>query len=135
MKNAMVFKEFIGSIHYDQGDDCFHGKIEGIDDLITFEGRSVAELKKAFREAVEDYRNICASAGKETQKSYRGTFNVRIAPELHRAAALASVRQGVTLNRFVQKAIEKRVADSRKKNGRKKGPLPEERPFTTITII
>jgi len=113
MKNIMAYKEFAGSVEYDSRDDCFHGIIEGIDDLISFEGRSVAELKRAFREAVSDYEKICAKAGKEPQKSYRGTFNVRIAPELHQAAARASLRQGMTLNRFVQKAIEKSVAESR----------------------
>lgn len=113
MKNMMTYKEYTGSVDYDSRDDCFHGKIEGIEDLVSFEGRSVGELKKAFREAVSDYEKICAKTGKEPQKSYRGSFNIRIAPELHKAAARASLRQGITLNRFVQKAIEKSVAESR----------------------
>jgi predicted HicB family RNase H-like nuclease len=113
MKNVMVYREFAGSVHYESHDDFFHGKIEGIDDLITFEGRSVAELKKAFREAVDDYEKICLNAGKSPQKSYRGTFNVRVPPALHHAAARASLRQGLTLNQFVRKALERSVSELR----------------------
>jgi len=113
MKNVMVYKEFAGSVNYDQADDCFHGRIEGIDDLITFEGHSVAELKIAFREAVIDYEKICATAGKEAQKSYRGTFNIRVPPELHREVARISLRQGMTLNQFVRKALERSVSELR----------------------
>ena len=49
MKDYMVFKDFIGSVHYNSSDEVFYGKIEEIDDLVTFEGKSVNELKKSFQ--------------------------------------------------------------------------------------
>ena len=77
MKNVLTYKEFIGSVHFSAADKVFHGKIEGITDLVTFEGRSVAELTKAFHEAVSDYLTLCKETGKEPERSYKGSFNVR----------------------------------------------------------
>jgi hypothetical protein len=65
MKDIMVHKGFIGTVHHNADDEIFHGKIEGINDLITFEGNSVKELKEAFMEAVEDYVLLCKKTGKE----------------------------------------------------------------------
>ena len=109
MKNIMRHKGFIGSVHYSPEDDRFHGRIEGIDDLVSFEGRSVAELKKSFREAVEDYLELCHKAGKHLNKSYGGTFNVRVASELHKQAVRKAISEGITLNRLVRRALEKEV--------------------------
>jgi predicted HicB family RNase H-like nuclease len=111
MKNFIQYNGFIGSVHFSAEDECFFGKIEGIDDLVTFEGSEVSELKNAFREAVEDYLNICQTTGKPVHKSYKGTFNVRITPELHKKAVQKSLILGTSLNNLVQKAIEKEVED------------------------
>lgn len=59
MKDVLTYREFIGSVHFSAADKVFHGKIEGIGDLVTFEGRSVAELTKAFHDAVNDYLDLC----------------------------------------------------------------------------
>ncbi len=105
MKNIIKHKDFIGSVQYSTDDDIFFGKIEGINDLVTFEGKTVDQLKKSFQEAVEDYSEICKSNGKKTEKSFKGTFNVRINPEIHRQAARRSLELGLSLNQFVEKAI------------------------------
>jgi len=60
----MQYKNFIGSVHFNADDEIFYGKIEGINDLVTFEGESVKKLKKAFEEAVEDYLQLCEQVGK-----------------------------------------------------------------------
>ena len=70
--NMLKYKDFYGSVEYSAVDECFFGKIIGTADLVTFEGTSVNNLKKAFSEAVEDYLVLCKEAGKEPQKSYRG---------------------------------------------------------------
>ena len=49
MKDALSYKGFIGSVQFSADDDVFYGKIEGIDDLVSYEGTSVAELKKRKR--------------------------------------------------------------------------------------
>jgi predicted HicB family RNase H-like nuclease len=105
MKDILKYNDFISSIHYSTEDEVFHGKIQGIDDSITFEGSSVSALKKAFKEAIEDYLSICEEAGKDPLKSYKGSFNIRIQPELHKKAAFKSIELGISLNQFVEKAI------------------------------
>lgn len=111
MKDVIKYKNFIGPVQYSAEDETFYGKIEGIIDLITYEKRSVAEMKRSFKEAVEDYIDICEREGKSPQKSFKGSFNVRLTPELHRKAATKAALRGVSLNQLVQKAIEKEVTD------------------------
>ena len=106
MTDKLRFKEFIGSVHFSSEDEVFYGRIEGINDLVTFEGSTGKKLKKAFREAVEDYLNLCKEAGKEVFKSFKGTFNVRLNPELHSKAFEHAIMEGKTLNQFVKEAIE-----------------------------
>ena len=103
--NMLKYKDFYGSVEYSAADECFFGKIIGTADLVTFEGKSVSNLKKAFIEAVKDYLILCKEVGKEPQKSYKGSFNIRISPELHKAAAVIAGKKGVSLNTFVEKAI------------------------------
>jgi len=112
MKDLLQYKDFLGSVHFSPEDSVFFGKIEGINDMVTFEGKTVDHIKKSFKEAVEDYLEICKQTGKEPFKSYKGSFNIRITPELHKKAVQKSVLRGVSLNQFVQKAIEHELADS-----------------------
>lgn len=111
MKDVLQYKGFIGSAHFSAEDECFFGKIEGIDDLVAFEGQDVKELKKAFQDALEDYKKLCKLKGKPSQKSYKGSFNVRLSPELHKKAVQKSLMLGIPLNQLVQKAIEEEVKD------------------------
>lgn len=111
MKDVLKYKDFLGSVHYSTDDEAFFGKLEGIDDLITFEGNSVDELISSFREAIKDYLEICASTGKSPQKSYKGSFNVRINSDLHKQAVYKSVELGISLNQLVEKAIGELLND------------------------
>ena len=107
MDNVLKYENFIATVRYSEDDEAFTGRIEGIDSVVSFEGQSVKELKSAFKEAVESYLDFCKRKGiSEPQKSYTGTFNVRIDSDLHRRAAAAAELQGSTLNAFVKKAIE-----------------------------
>lgn len=108
-RNVLTYKDYISTINFSSEDDLFHGKIEGIDDLVSFEGRSVEELKTAFEEAVEDYLETCQRIGKEPFKSYNGSFNIRIDPTLHQKAVRKAIIEGISLNKFVEKAIEDKV--------------------------
>lgn len=110
MRDVLTYKGFIGSVHFSAEDKVFHGKIEGIDDLVTFEGQSVDELLKSFHEEVDDYIKLCKEMGKEPMRSYKGSFNVRIPPEMHRRVVETATKMGLSLNQLVQKAIEKELA-------------------------
>lgn len=112
MRDKLEYKDFIGSVHFSTKDSVFHGKLEGVNDLVTFEGESVNELKSAFEEAVEDYIELCAEINKEPFKSFKGSFNIRITPNLHSKAFKAAILKGKSLNQFVQEAIEREVSST-----------------------
>jgi predicted HicB family RNase H-like nuclease len=115
MKDVLNYKYFLGSVHFSNEDECFFGRIEGIDDLVTFEGQDVQTLKKSFHEAVEDYIELCKLTDKPLLKSYKGSFNIRISPQLHKKAVQKSLMLGISLNQLVQQAIEKEVEASEKR--------------------
>ena len=111
MNDALEYKDYLGSVHYSAKDKCFYGKLEGLEDTILFEGVSVSELEMDFREAVEDYLKTCKAVGKKAQKTYRGLFNVRISPDLHRLCAQRATKTGVSLNKFVEASLKKAVEE------------------------
>jgi predicted HicB family RNase H-like nuclease len=106
MSDVLQYKDYIASLQYSSEDEVFYGKILGIDDLVSFEGASVKELKKAFQEAVEDYIETCKELGKEPNKTYKGTFNVRVGTDTHRDAAIYAAMHNISLNDFVKTAID-----------------------------
>ncbi|MES2554922.1 MAG: type II toxin-antitoxin system HicB family antitoxin [Bacteroidota bacterium] len=105
MKNTLTYKDYIGTVEFDAENDLFFGTIHGIHDLVNFEGTSVQELKLAFEEAVDDYLETCATLGRAPNKTYKGSFNIRVSIELHRKSALIAAEKKVTLNDFVKWAL------------------------------
>ncbi|HAL83110.1 MAG TPA: toxin-antitoxin system HicB family antitoxin [Mucilaginibacter sp.] len=105
MNDILQYKDYYASVHFSAGDEVFYGKILGINDLVSFEGSSVKELKKAFKEAVEDYLDTCIQVGKAPEKTYKGTFNVRVSSALHKEASLFAAIHNITLNEFVKTAL------------------------------
>lgn len=115
MKDTITYKNYIGSVQFSQEDNVFYGKIKGVNELVTFEGESVSELNSAFREAVEDYEELCEIAGKSPDKSYKGSFNVRITPDLHKELSRRSSELGLSLNQLVEIAIEEKLKQKHNK--------------------
>ena len=109
MKDMLSYKGYFGSIHYNQKDRIFYGKIEFIRALISYEGRDGDTLEAAFEEAVEDYLATCSEQGTTPEKPFKGSFNVRIAPELHERVAIAASQHGMSLNRYVAEALSQAV--------------------------
>jgi predicted HicB family RNase H-like nuclease len=106
MKNVLKYKEFLGSVEFSAEDEVFFGRVEGIDDLVTFEATTVEGLKNAFQESVEDYLGLCSLQNKNPHKSYKGSFNVRIKPKTHQKAARIATQIGCSLNQLVEKALD-----------------------------
>ncbi len=114
MNNYIHYRDYIGNIEFSEEDEVFHGKVIGIKDLITFEGGSVKALTADFRSAIDEYLDFCEKNGKRPEKPFKGSFNVRIQPELHRNAALAAAARGLSLNAFVEDAIRHSIETSEK---------------------
>ena len=113
MKDVMKYKDYVGSVHYSADDEVFYGKIEGINDSVSFEGLSVLELKEAFKDAVEDYLELCRVNDKEPDKTYKGSFNIRISPNLHKQAVERALIEGKSLNQYIEDAISNTVTGTR----------------------
>ncbi|WOC32353.1 MULTISPECIES: type II toxin-antitoxin system HicB family antitoxin [Caproicibacterium] len=105
MKNYLVYKDYHGTVEYSAEDDCLFGQIVGIADLISYEGQDVASLKQDFENAVDDYLALCKQLNKEPQKAYKGSFNVRVSPDLHRKLDLIAQTSHQTLNSVVTEAL------------------------------
>jgi predicted HicB family RNase H-like nuclease len=107
--NTMTYKGFAARVEYSENDGCFIGHIAGIRDVIGFHGESVAELRAAFEEAVDDYLETCKKLGQEPNRLYSGQFRLRLEPELHARAAMAAEARGKSLNAWVSDVIEKSI--------------------------
>lgn len=107
MKDMMSYKGYLGSVHYDDDDRIFYGKIEFIRALVSYEGNDAASVRSAFEEAVDDYLAMCRTKRIEPEKPFRGSFNIRVGPAVHRKLALAAARKGVSLNRYIADLLDK----------------------------
>jgi predicted HicB family RNase H-like nuclease len=110
--SKITYKGYTGTIEASIEDGCLHGKILFIDDLITYEGNTVDDIKTSFEEAVDHYLAYCEETGKPANKPYSGTFNVRVGQELHRKAVEVAYHQGMTLNDFVVQSIKSAIAQN-----------------------
>lgn len=118
MSNTMEYKGYTGSVEFSEEDKLFYGKVQGIRSLISYDGTTVQELLDDFHGAVDDYLIFCADEGIEPEKPYKGSFNVRVSPYLHKEAAIWAREHGVSLNRFVEMAMERMmVAEDREPFG------------------
>lgn len=104
-KDTLTYKGFTGSIEASLEDECLNGRILFIDDLITYEGNTIPQIKTAFQEAVNRYLAYCEKTGKPANKPYSGTFNIRVGEELHRSAAMAAGKADVSLNDWICQAL------------------------------
>jgi predicted HicB family RNase H-like nuclease len=109
MNNVLTYKGYIGSVYFSADDNIFFGKLEGINDLVTFEGETVQELKNAFSYMVDEHIKDCKAENIPVEKSYKGSFNIRLTPDLHRRAAISAKIHGISLNTFVRESIEMRL--------------------------
>ena len=107
MKDFMEYKGYLGSVRFSGEDEVFHGKLQGIRDLVTYEGTDVASIKQNFTGAVDDYLETCRKRGKSPEQPFKGTFNVRVGGELHKRAAVYAAEHKKKLNSVVSEALEK----------------------------
>lgn len=109
MKNILEYKGYHAKIEFNSEDMVLRGKIDGINDYIDFESTSIDTIEHEFHSAVDDYLEFCKEVGKEPEKEYKGSFNIRITPALHKQLALIAFKNGDTLNGSVEKAIQQYV--------------------------
>lgn len=101
----MKHKDYEATIKYDEEANIFHGEIINTRDVITFQGTSVKELHKAFRDSIDDYLAFCAERGEEPDKPFSGNFVVRISPDLHRELYTEAKKKGKSLNSLIEERL------------------------------
>ena len=111
----MTHKGYTGVLQIDEDSGVLYGDVIGLQDIITFQGETVAEARQAFRDSVEDYLEFCASRGEPPEKPFSGRFLVRVPSALHRALVERAAAQGVSLNALAERALTAEV-----------GPIPPE---------
>lgn len=105
MNNTMEYKDYVGTIEFSEKDCLLYGKVLGIRSLVSYEGTTAKELLNDFHESVDEYLRLCAEKGEEPEKAYKGSFNVRFSPELHKKAALYAISEGLSLNSFIERTV------------------------------
>jgi predicted HicB family RNase H-like nuclease len=106
------YKDYIGVFEFDPEIDSFHGTVVNTNDVITFYGSSVNELRNEMQKSIEEYFAFCREQGKEPEKPFSGKLTIQTSPELHRRIALNAARRQENLNIYIQKVLEKEVAKS-----------------------
>lgn len=112
MNNTIEYKGYIGSVEFSDTDNLFFGKVQGIRALLSYEGTNAQELIEDFHGVIDDYLEYCAAEGKEPERAYKGTFNVRISPELHKEAAIFATSHNISLNSLVTEALKNTLSTS-----------------------
>lgn len=100
------YKGYTGKVEFDNEADIFRGEVIGLRDVITFQGRTVDEVREAFRESVDDYLAFCAKRGEEPEKPFTGKFVLRLPPDLHRKVYIAAKKSGSSLNSWILQTLE-----------------------------
>src|SRR4029077_2805007 len=104
---TMTHDGYVATIELDEEGGLFHGEVINTRDVLTFQGRTLNELKVAFADTIADYIEWCRERGKEPERPYSGNFTVRISPELHRRVATAAARSGKSVNTFVAETLDR----------------------------
>jgi predicted HicB family RNase H-like nuclease len=106
----LTYKDYVGHVEFDDEANLFHGEIIGIRDVITFQGKSVAEIRKAMKDSVEDYCAMCKKHKKEPEKPFSGKLIVRLNSDLHRKVACAALREGKSINKWITETLDHKAA-------------------------
>jgi predicted HicB family RNase H-like nuclease len=106
----MEYRGYIGKVEFDEAAGIIHGEVINTRDVITFQGDSVAAVKQAFHESVDDYLEFCKTRGESPDKPFSGHFVTRIPPDLHRQVNLAAVLSGKSLNAWVTEQLQGAVS-------------------------
>lgn len=111
MKDLLEYKGYYGTVEFSPEETVLFGRVLGIRSLVSYEAETIVQLKEDFEGAVEAYLLTCEQKGIPPEKTYRGSFNVRVSPELHKKLVVYAASEGRTLNATVEEAIRQYVSE------------------------
>ena len=94
---------------FSEEDEMFFGRVLGIRSLISYEGDNAKDLIADFHNSVDEYLKWCEDEGRKPEKAYKGSFNIRISPKLHKQLVICAMSHDMTLNGYIQEILEKAV--------------------------
>ena len=111
-ESMLEYKGYHAKIYFDARDDIFVGEVFGLNDSLNFHGSNVQELKEMFRQCIDNYLQLCQELGEEPEREFKGNFNIRVQPELHRQLAYNALKEGKSLNQYINESLEQFIANS-----------------------
>jgi len=111
------YKGYTAKVEFDDEAEIFHGEVIGIKDVVTFRGKTAKELKKAFKESVDDYLSFCKERGEDPDKPFTGKFVIRISPELHRKIYLSAKLSNESINAWLNEKLASAVNEKLRERG------------------
>jgi predicted HicB family RNase H-like nuclease len=109
--NTMTHGGYTARIEFDERDGIFVGRVLGLRGIISFHGETVAELRREFAVAVDDYLRDCNEQGLAPEKPASGRLLLRVPPEVHSRALVAAQSKGKSLNQWATEALQRAVAE------------------------
>jgi predicted HicB family RNase H-like nuclease len=97
----MEYKGYLARVEFDDDAGLFHGEVINIRDVITFQGKSVDELRQALADSVEDYLEFCFERGEQPEEPFSGRFTIHLSPEQHRRVIFAAEKAGKRIEIWV----------------------------------
>lgn len=116
----MRHKGYSAAIRYSEEDGFLVGRILGINDIVSFHGHSVEEVREQFAIALDSYLSDCEEIGKDPERPYSGKLNLRLSPDFHKAIAIEAETTGQSLNDVIVAALKQTYIDAdrgRKRRG------------------
>ena len=111
-ESMLEYKGYHAKIYFDARDEIFVGEVFGLNDSLNFHGNTVQELKEMFRQCIDNYLQLCQELGEEPEREFKGNFNIRVQPELHRQLAYNALKEGKSLNQYINDSLEQFIANS-----------------------
>lgn len=96
-------------IAYDAETELFRGEFIGLNGGADFYADNVAQLKKEGEISLNVFLEMCEKKNIEPFKQYSGKFNIRLSPELHKAAVMAATAENLSLNEWISQTLAKSV--------------------------
>ena len=106
MNNTIQYKGYVGSVEFSEEDGIFFGKVMGIRSLISYEGEAAKELLNDFHDAVDTYLEHCKEEGKKPELAFKGSFNIRLSPALHKKLFLYATAHQMSINQYIEDTLE-----------------------------
>ena len=78
----------------------------GIHSLISYEGESAKELLDDFHGAIDDYLETCKAEGKQPEIAFKGSFNIRLSPDLHKKLFIYTTAHQISMNKYIEDTLK-----------------------------